>query len=81
MDAWKEKLIALCEGLELRNIDMMLNTATIDEFRLVGSVIAQRMKGMKNEVELTSVCEVRKSLLSEIEKMKQTQKDIVHNGI
>lgn len=44
MDNASAKLKALCEGLEIRHIDLLMDNANIEDFQMLGEKIAKRTK-------------------------------------
>lgn len=60
---FKEKLRAFCEGLEMENIDKLLS-GTSSDFRLIGQVMAQRIKDVASGNPLTTVAKVRQNTAS-----------------
>jgi hypothetical protein len=58
---WKEKLRAFCEGLEVENVDMLLERGEVGDFRFLGQVMAQRIKDVASRSPLTTVSVVRQN--------------------
>lgn len=49
-DKYKEKLIAFCEGLEVDNIDLLIDESP-EVFRNFGKAIAEKMKSMRKVID------------------------------
>jgi hypothetical protein len=46
---WKKKLIALCEGLELENIDKLIKHGAVGDYMFLGSLMAKIIKKIQKE--------------------------------
>jgi hypothetical protein len=53
--AWKRKLIALCEGLEVEHLDDLLRRGKERDYRNIGIIIANTLKKHSNEGNLDPV--------------------------
>ena len=47
-ECWKDKLVALCEGLRMSNIDKLM-TGSVSDFRAVGEAMIDRLIKIKSE--------------------------------
>jgi len=70
---WKEKLRAFCEGLEVENVDMLLERGEVVDFRVLGQVMAQRIKDVASRSPLTTVSVVRKNTATQQAKERNSQ--------
>ena len=46
IETWKEKLIAFCEGLEMNEIDDLIKTAKVEDYRNLGKLMIYKIKQM-----------------------------------
>ncbi|HKK62553.1 MAG TPA: hypothetical protein VJ951_08330 [Bacteroidales bacterium] len=64
---WKEKLRAFCEGLEVENVDMLLERGEVVDFRVLGQVMVQRIKDVASRSPLTPVSVVRQNTATTVD--------------
>jgi len=70
---WKEKLRAFCEGLEVENVDMLLERGEVVDFRVLGQVMAQRIKDVASRSPLTTASVVRQNTATQQAKERNSQ--------
>lgn len=63
---WKKKLRAFCEGLEVENIDILLERGDVGDYRLLGQVMAMRTKDVASRRPLTPVSVVRQNTAEQL---------------
>ena len=49
MNSYYDKLKALLEGLEIEHIEDLLANGDVDTYRLIGKMIALKVKELKND--------------------------------
>ncbi|HMA78919.1 MAG TPA: hypothetical protein VKP88_07385 [Candidatus Paceibacterota bacterium] len=70
---WKEKLRAFCEGLEVENVDILLERGEVVDFRVLGQVMAQRIKDVASRSPLTTASVVRQNTATQQAKERNSQ--------